>query len=218
MLGVISERFPKGGALALGISGGIGMISAGALGGPGIGYKQDYFAVQSIEHSSPPAYARYESLNDKGEPNKRGFPCYLSDVFPERLPLIAGLDNSKLNVFDNYKSIVDSKKPDTKTTLEVDLDTLNKLKADGVKVEPRLEESLNALESWWQKEGKPNFEADRVPLDDARLHGAKYALLDTAYVPAAMAIGFLLLLVVMTLTGGYKQIHLGEDLAAPTEY
>ena len=31
MLGVISERFPKGGALALGLSGGLGMISAGLL-------------------------------------------------------------------------------------------------------------------------------------------------------------------------------------------
>jgi MFS family permease len=217
MLGVISERFPKGGALALGISGGIGMISAGLLGGPGIGYKQDYFAVQSIEHSSPPAYARYESLNDKGEPNKSGFP-YLSDIFPERLPLIAGLDNSKLKVFDDYKGIVESKKPDAKTTLESDLDTLNKLKASGGKVEAKLDENLNALESWWLSEGKPNFESDRGPLDEARLHGAKDALLDTAYVPATMAIGYLLLLVVMTLTGGYKQIHLDEELAAPSEY
>lgn len=49
MLGVISERFPRGGALALGISGGIGMLSAGLLGAPGIGYKQDYFAVQKIQ-------------------------------------------------------------------------------------------------------------------------------------------------------------------------
>jgi MFS family permease len=49
LLGVISERFPKGGALALGISGGVGMIGAGILGGPGIGYKQDYFAVQRLE-------------------------------------------------------------------------------------------------------------------------------------------------------------------------
>src|SRR5262249_53013893 len=44
MLGVISERYPRGGALALGISGGIGMISAGFLGGPLIGYKQDLAA------------------------------------------------------------------------------------------------------------------------------------------------------------------------------
>ena len=33
MLGVISERFPRGGALALGFSGGVGMLSAGILGG-----------------------------------------------------------------------------------------------------------------------------------------------------------------------------------------
>jgi MFS family permease len=44
LLGVISERFPKGGALALGLSGGVGMIGAGILGSPGIGYEQDYFA------------------------------------------------------------------------------------------------------------------------------------------------------------------------------
>src|SRR5262249_50519769 len=40
LLGVISERFPKGGALALGLSGGIGMMAAGLFGAPGIGYKQ----------------------------------------------------------------------------------------------------------------------------------------------------------------------------------
>ena len=34
MLGVIGERFPRGGAVAMGISGGIGMLSAGFLGGP----------------------------------------------------------------------------------------------------------------------------------------------------------------------------------------
>ena len=66
MLGVISERYPKAGALALGLSGGIGMLSAGLLGGPGIGYKQDYFATSRIkeekhEGTFRPAYeARYE--------------------------------------------------------------------------------------------------------------------------------------------------------------
>ena len=48
MLGVVGERFPRGGALTMGTMGGIGMLSAGLLGGPGIGYKQDYFASQTI--------------------------------------------------------------------------------------------------------------------------------------------------------------------------
>src|SRR5205807_1267509 len=67
MLGVISERFPKGGALALGFSGGVGMLAAGLLGGPGIGYFQDYAAVQNLDKDVP-AYARYESYKTKEKP------------------------------------------------------------------------------------------------------------------------------------------------------
>src|SRR5581483_1380332 len=61
MLGVISERFPKGGALALGFSGGIGMLSAGILGGPCIGYSQDYSATRQLEDKAPHTYERYKS-------------------------------------------------------------------------------------------------------------------------------------------------------------
>ena len=49
MLGVVSERFPKGGALTLGAVGGVGMLSAGLLGGPGIGYMQDRYASQDLQ-------------------------------------------------------------------------------------------------------------------------------------------------------------------------
>lgn len=81
MLGVVSERFPKGGALTLGCMGGVGMLSAGLLGGPGIGYKQDYLASTNLKQSSTAAYERYKSEEPKS---------FL--MFPE----IAGLDNSKI--------------------------------------------------------------------------------------------------------------------------
>src|SRR5262249_37732711 len=71
MLGVISERFPRGGALALGLSGGIGMISAGVLGGPGIGYFQDYAAVQKI--GDDPAYPRYKSYKINEKPTAQDY-------------------------------------------------------------------------------------------------------------------------------------------------
>ncbi len=61
MLGVIGERFPKAGAIAMGLSGGIGMLSAGFLGGPGIGYTQDRQAVQHIQQNAPTTYARVKS-------------------------------------------------------------------------------------------------------------------------------------------------------------
>ncbi len=84
MLGVISERFPRGGALALGVSGGIGMISAGFLGGPIIGYEQDYAASAELKRTSAPAYDRY-----KTEEPTAPLPF---------LPPVAGLDNAKLGV------------------------------------------------------------------------------------------------------------------------
>ena len=200
LLGVISERFPKGGALAIGLSGGIGMISAGFFGVPGIGYKQDYLAVQKLQESSPETYARYKSAKEDGFP-------ILSEVAPTAAPPIAGLDNGKLKVFDDFKANGDSKK----TTLESDLATLEKEKSDGKPVGEKLEQTLRAQKAWWDADGKPNFAADKDRLDAARDYGAKTALLYTAAVPAALAVGFLLLLLYFSATGGYKQVHIGHD-------
>lgn len=80
MLGVVSDLFPKGGAITIGAIGGVGMLSAGLLGGPGIGYKQDYFASKYLEQKSASAYDTYKS------DTKNGFL-----VFPE----IQGLDGAK---------------------------------------------------------------------------------------------------------------------------
>jgi MFS family permease len=41
MLGVVAERFPKGGALTLNITGGLGMIAAGVIGAGILGFVQD---------------------------------------------------------------------------------------------------------------------------------------------------------------------------------
>ena len=59
MLGVVSERFPKGGALTMGTIAGVGMLSAGLLGTPGIGYVQDYYASRKLSQEAPEVYARY---------------------------------------------------------------------------------------------------------------------------------------------------------------
>jgi hypothetical protein len=81
MLAVVSDRFPKGGAITIGAMGGIGMLSAGLLGGPGIGYNQDYFASKDLREKAPTVYDEYKS------PSKNHFL-----VFPE----IQGLDGSKV--------------------------------------------------------------------------------------------------------------------------
>ncbi len=221
LLGVISERFPKGGALALGLSGGVGMIGAGILGGPGIGYKQDYFCVEKLKETpqGQATYQRYVARNEDGTLDTKGFPI-VTDILPNLVPKVAGIDNAKLDVFKDYSAGFDAdgkRKPDAKpTTMESDLETLNKQEAEGKKVEQKLKENLTKLYDWWVNAGRPNYEKDKQPLIDAKLYGAKTALLYTAIAPAVLALGFLILIVYFVATGGYKQVHL-EDTHPPME-
>jgi len=80
MLGVVSERFPKGGALTLGAIGAAGVFSGGLLGTPGIGYVQDYYAADKLTRESPPIYQHYAAVGQK------------SFLF---FPSTTGLDGSK---------------------------------------------------------------------------------------------------------------------------
>jgi hypothetical protein len=60
MLAVGSDRFPRTGAIAISMMGGIGMLSAGVIGGPGLGYAKDRFAGAELRAADPAVYARYE--------------------------------------------------------------------------------------------------------------------------------------------------------------
>ena len=82
MLAVVSERFPKGGAITIGAIGGAGMLSAGLLGGPGIGFKQDYNASNNLKTVAPEVYERYKA------PGENKFLGYS----------VVGLDGAKVGV------------------------------------------------------------------------------------------------------------------------
>ena len=61
MLAVVGDRFPQTGAVAMSIMGGIGMLSAGLIGGPGLGYCKDRFAGESLKASDAAIYEQYKS-------------------------------------------------------------------------------------------------------------------------------------------------------------
>lgn len=102
MLAVGSEQFPKGGAITIGALGGFGMISAGLLGGPGIGFKQDYNATHKLQEKSADVYEKYKAT---GENSFLGYK-------------VIGLDSKKVAVLE-----------DDGKALSLDLDNLKKLKA-----------------------------------------------------------------------------------------
>ena len=61
MLAVASDRFPRTGAIAISIMGGIGMLSAGMIGSPGLGYGKDRFATEALSQSNPAALQAYKA-------------------------------------------------------------------------------------------------------------------------------------------------------------
>ena len=56
-LGLVSEQFPRGGALTLNAIGAVGMISVGVLGGPFLGTLQDASLDQNLRRASPELHA-----------------------------------------------------------------------------------------------------------------------------------------------------------------
>ena len=61
MLAVASDRFPRTGAVAISIMGGLGMMSAGLVGSPGLGYAKDRFAGEELQKANPAVYAEYKA-------------------------------------------------------------------------------------------------------------------------------------------------------------
>jgi MFS family permease len=61
MLAVASDRFPRTGAVAISIMGGIGMMSAGLIGAPGLGFAKDRFSGEALQESNPALYAEYKA-------------------------------------------------------------------------------------------------------------------------------------------------------------
>jgi MFS family permease len=60
MLAVASDRYPRCGAVAISIMGGLGMMSAGLVGSPGLGYAKDRFSGEELA-KNPAAYAEFKA-------------------------------------------------------------------------------------------------------------------------------------------------------------
>jgi len=114
MLAVVGDRFPRTGAVAMSIMGGIGMMSAGLIGSPGLGYAKDYFAAKALEQKAPTVY---ESV--KNETASKFL------MFPE----VHGLDGSKIAPIkkvavadrtDEQKTIIEADQTGDRRTLNAD--------------------------------------------------------------------------------------------------
>lgn len=152
MLAVVGDRFPQTGAVAMSIMGGIGMLSAGLIGGPGLGYCKDRFAGEELKKADAALFEEYKAP----QPSK-----FLNIEATSAL----GLDGTKLAAAKEAKD----KTPQQKLVVEAD-----------------------------QKGDRRTLKAD-------------------AWIPAAMAAIYLLLFIYFKAIGGYKPVHLAEELTGGTQ-
>lgn len=143
MLAVASDRFPRTGAIAISIMGGIGMLSAGMIGSPGLGYAKDRFSTEALSQSNPAALETYKAE----KPSKFLF-------FSEAV----ALDGSKL--------------------------------AEAQKVAPELRTP------------------EQKAVAEASIAGDRKTLKADSFIPATMAVIYLLLMIYFKSIGGYKTVHL----------
>jgi MFS family permease len=190
ILGVVGERFPKGGAIVMGAMGGVGMLSAGLLGGPMIGYKQDYYASKELTQKSADTAERYQVAKAQGI-------SYLPF-----LPAIRGLDGAKVAILTEPDGVADLNK------------RVERVEAEGKTLSD--DKNLQGLVQWWEA-AKQYADLDKPMVIAARLFGGRMALRWTALVPMSMAVGFGILFFYFAATGGYKQVHI-DGHAVPGEF
>ncbi|MBI3855666.1 MAG: MFS transporter [Planctomycetes bacterium] len=80
-LAVIGDRFPRTGAVAISMTAGIGMLSAGLIGSVGLGYAKDRFASEALQKADPALFSQVKA-------DKSGKFLFFGDIF--------GLDGKKV--------------------------------------------------------------------------------------------------------------------------
>ena len=149
MLAVASDRFPRTGAVAISLMGGIGMMSAGLIGGPGLGYAKDRFAAEELAKTDQALYSEWKNTGAK----------------------------SKFLAFEEVEAI-----------------------------DPARLEAAKKVEAAKRSEAE-------TKVVEADIRGNRRTLKVDSLIPAAMAVGYLLLMLYFKSIGGYRPLTVEESEA-----
>lgn len=215
MLAVIGDRFPNSGAVAMSIMGGIGMLSAGLLGSPGLGYGKDRFAGEALKNADAAVYEQYKAEKPSMFLNIGSTSTY-------------GLDGKKLGAIQERlqggAAILEKGKyePPTAESL-AKMSAKDREEADKKIVEMKeIETKLRAAGVLKEGGNKDPKALDVVLTDDQRkvlnasIEGDRKTLKWDSFIPATMAAIYLLLFVYFKTIGGYKPVHFAEELTGGT--
>ncbi len=209
MLAVVGDRFPNSGAVAMSIMGGIGMLSAGLIGGPGLGYGKDRFAGEELKTTDAALFAEYKAAQPSTFLNIKSTEAY-------------GLDGMKLGAIQgrlkDARGILEKGKVDDINPAELsklpkkDQDAATSRHAELKEIEVQLK-SAGVLKA----EGNPDLLAAYTVLTEsekkvheASIKGDRKTLKFDSFIPATMAIIYLLMFIYFKTIGGYKPLTVEE--------
>ena len=115
MLAVVGDRFPQTGAVAMSIMGGIGMLSAGLIGGPGLGYCKDRFAGETLKAADVAIYEQYKS-----EKPSLFLNLPITETFGLDGPKVAAARNAGDQATADQKAAVEADQQGDRETLKID--------------------------------------------------------------------------------------------------
>lgn len=208
MLAVIGDRFPKTGAVAMSIMGGVGMMSAGLIGAPGLGYAKDRFAGAALEAADPVVFGKYKAEKPSGflffaestglDGKKRGEIQEKLNIAREILEAgeVKNLDPEKLARMDERQRQAKEEEHAKKKKIEAALADKGLLKPEGS--ENPVAEGLLILSDEERKVHAASIEGDRKTLRA------------DAVIPAIMALIYLGLFFYFKIIGGYKAVTISE--------
>lgn len=211
MLAVASDRYPRTGAVAISIMGGIGMLSAGLIGGPGLGYAKDRFSGEAMqEHDANKSTEIFLTVKNE-KPSSFLFFDESYGLDGKKLQAIGGklasarkiLETGKVEDFDKSKYDENDKKRMEKE--ESDHAQNKKIEAELVSKE------LLVI----GKPGNPD-DALKILTDEERaihaasIEGDRRTLRADAFIPGLMAVIYLLILLYFRSQGGYKALKIDD--------
>ena len=162
MLAVASDRFPRTGAIAISFMGGIGMMSAGLNGSPGLGYAKDRFAGEALQKVDATAFEKYKAEKP-------------SAFLPVLFPPATGLDGKKLGAVQEKLA----------------------------KAREELAKAGNDT-----KTAMATLSTEEQTVLAASIAGDRKTLVADSFIPAAMAVLYLGMLIYFASIGGYKPVHI----------
>ncbi|MCE5325611.1 MAG: MFS transporter [Planctomycetaceae bacterium] len=203
-LGVVAERFPKGGALTINAIGGMGMLGVGIIGGPLLGWIQDSSIEKNLK-SEPAIYSKYvDSPKSSFLGEYRPLNAQQVKILKNQVDLASPPENGAAD--KDYRDLVAlSYKPLGKAGENASLEQM---------VQALKENSLilsdGALDA---------AKADLARITDAQTIGKQDAMKQIALLPVIMAFCYIGLIVYFRAKGGYKVVELtakGETEVTPS--